>query len=284
MTWSATYRNVLPYVVAIETPEGSGTGFMFAYNAKKSIVAFATAAHVVEHAHEWKLPIKLRHHVTQKEVFVPEPEWIILLDRRRDSASVLIANGHLKLPPDQPPMIDSTKYKPIGIEVGWVGYPSIAHPNLCFFSGRISAFLQKDDSYLIDGVAINGVSGGPVFVQSKDDVPQVIGTVSAYMPNRIRGDALPGLLRAQDVTSFQVAIATMKEHLRESSAQALHQESSAGCAGIWRYLPRISRRHPRVCRYLRSAPPATRGTPAWELKFRGRGEIEIQAERLQEVR
>jgi hypothetical protein len=51
----------------------------------------------------------------------------------------------------------------------------------------------KSVFYLIDGVAINGVGGGPVFAALKNDQPQLLGTISAYMPNRMRGDALPGL-------------------------------------------------------------------------------------------
>jgi hypothetical protein len=73
---------------------------------------------------------------------------------------------------------------------------------LCFFSGKISSFLQDEECYLIDGVAINGVSGGAVFSKLADSTPEIIGVVSAYLPSRRPTDTLPGLLRAQDVTSF----------------------------------------------------------------------------------
>ena len=33
-------------------------------------------------------------------------------------------------------------------------------------------------------------------------VPEILGSVSSYLPNRNYGDALPGLLQAQDVTSL----------------------------------------------------------------------------------
>ena len=100
-------------------------------------------------------------------------------------------------------MIDSKRFTKIGVQVAWAGYPVIAHPNLYLFTGTIAAFISHDDSYLIDGVAINGVSGGPVFTDLPGDQPEVLGTISAYMPNRQLGDTLPGMLHAHDVTSFQ---------------------------------------------------------------------------------
>jgi len=233
MAWSGCYKKLLPYVFAVETPEGSGSGFFLAYNDTKKIVAFATAAHVVEHAQDWKLPIKLRHHTTGKESFLSDENRFIMLDRRRDSAVIITGNTEFELPAEVLPMIPADKFKAIGTEVGWVGYPSIAAPHLCFFTGRLSGFIDKDDSYLIDGVAINGVSGGPVFSSLKDDQPQLLGTVSAYMPNRIRGDALPGLLRAQDVTAFHNAIKSIqsldeaRRKNEEEEAKKLQQQQVA---------------------------------------------------------
>ena len=202
MAWSACYKNILPYVFAIETPDGAGSGVYVATNDSKNLAVVATAAHVVEHADDWKLPIKVRQHSTGKELFLREDERVIFLDRRRDSACILIPAIDFDLPGEFLPMMAADKYKSIGIEVAWVGYPGIASPHLCFFSGRLSAFLPNDDSYLIDGVAIHGVSGGPVFAMLADSKPQLIGTVSSYMPNRIRGDALPGMLRAQESRCF----------------------------------------------------------------------------------
>jgi hypothetical protein len=49
--------------------------------------------------------------------------------------------------------------------------------------------LRKPPVYLVDGVAINGVSGGPVF----DDRCHLAGLVSAYLPNRVAPNTtLPG--------------------------------------------------------------------------------------------
>jgi len=230
MNWLTCVETIRPYIVSIETPEGSGTGFLFTYNKAKTIAGFATASHVVSHADNWKQPIKLIHSITQKELFVTEEERVIFLDRSRDSASIMLfSHFDIGLPPDTLPLIDPKKALRIGVEVGWLGFPSIADPNLCFFTGRISARLDDYDSYLIDGVAINGVSGGPVFYDPGDSSsPKIIGTVSAYMPNRIHGDTLPGLLRVQDVTPFHETIQTIKDidEARKKKRKRLKKEAS----------------------------------------------------------
>jgi hypothetical protein len=209
MGWAKDFEAVRPYIVRLETPQGFGTGFLFAYNSNKDFAAIATAAHVVEYADDWKLPVKVRHHESGREVFLVDDGRLVELDRRRDSASIVMPNPGFF--PDQVlPMIDSTKFHRVGRDVAWAGYPAIADPHLCLFTGTIAAFISEDDSYLIDGVAINGVSGGPVFVAEKNEPPEVIGSVSAYISNRQRGDTLPGLLRAQDVTPFYKTIRTFR--------------------------------------------------------------------------
>jgi hypothetical protein len=87
---------------------------------------------------------------------------------------------------------------PIGAEVGWLGFPAIAQYTLCFFSGNVSAWQEWRNAYLIDGVAINGVSGGPVIYSTPTDGVQIVGCISAYRANRATGEALPGLSIAQD--------------------------------------------------------------------------------------
>jgi hypothetical protein len=90
----------------------------------------------------------------------------------------------------------------IGIDIGWLGFPAIEANTLCFFAGTISARQSNRKAYLIDGVAINGVSGGPVFHSPTPAEVQIIGCISAYHANRVTGETLPGLLRAQDVSHF----------------------------------------------------------------------------------
>lgn len=231
MSWASIYKAVLPYIVSIQTPQGSGTGFLFAYNEGKTIAGLATAAHVVEHADDWKTPIKIVHFKTKKELFTTDDDRVIFIERKLDSASIfLFGKLNIGLPQNTLPLISSTKVLRIGVEVGWVGFPSIASSNLCFFTGPISAYLQEYKSYLIDGVAINGVSGGPVFYSTNDDSskakPKIIGTVSAYMPNRIYGDTLPGLMRVQDVTAFRKTIGVLKslDEAKKKKAEQVQEQ------------------------------------------------------------
>jgi hypothetical protein len=80
---------------------------------------------------------------------------------------------------------------PRGAEVGWLGFPGLVYPELCFFRGVVSGYSERPPIYLIDGVAINGVSGGPAF----DRTGLLAGFVSAYVPNQVSGDlTLPGLM------------------------------------------------------------------------------------------
>lgn len=230
MKWSTSFKAIRPYVVSIETPKGSGTGFLFTYNKDKTVAGFATAAHVVDYADDWKQPIKLTHCITKKELFVTDSQRVIFLDRRRDSASIMLF-GKLKigLPSHTLPLIGANKILHIGVDVGWVGFPTIASPNLCFFTGRISAHLRDYDSYLIDGVAINGVSGGPVIYTPRgSSSPKIIGTVTSYMPNRIYGDTLPGLMRVQDLTAFHSTIESVKnmDDAMEKKSKQVDKEPS----------------------------------------------------------
>ena len=89
----------------------------------------------------------------------------------------------------------------IGTEIGWLGFPAVAPAELCFFSGRVSAVRNSGREYLVDGVAINGVSGGPAFWNGGDSVT-LIGVMSAYIANRATGETLPGLTVIQNVHQF----------------------------------------------------------------------------------
>lgn len=211
MAWNTCYKQLLPHVFAIETPGGSGTGFILALNDSKTLAGIATAAHVVEHANIWKEPIKVRHHVTGDELFLPHDERVIFIDQARDSATILFMAATLTAPPPEAlEMIPSKNRLAVGTEVGWIGFPWIVSPHVCFFSGCISAWDSNSDSYLIDGVAINGVSGGPVFVDM-GQAPRLVGTVSAYISNRLGNQTLPGLLRAHDLTSAQATVQKFRD-------------------------------------------------------------------------
>lgn len=235
MSWHKLQASIRPYLIRIETQQGSGTGFLFAYNPAGGLAAIATAAHVVDGAHDWKQPIRLIHNDSGEVAFVTEEQRVVFLDRGRDAATILIPKNLLPLPEKTLPLADATKFKKVGIELGWTGFPSVAYPNLCFFSGRISCFLQDQDCYLIDGVAINGVSGGPVFYEKADETAEVVGIISAYMPNR--SGNTPGLLKAQDITPFDETLKTLqslhqaKEKEKSQDQEAASEHGAAKAAG-----------------------------------------------------
>lgn len=197
-----------PYIVRIETQGGTGTGFLFAYNEEHSLAAVATALHVVVEAHRWRQPIRIIHEKTGKELFLRANDRIVDPYEKRDAAALVFPTGELPFPDTTLKMIGADKFMPVGHELGWMGFPGVVSPQLCFFRGAVSAFLHDRDCYLIDGVAINGVSGGPVFIGEKS--PHLVGIVSAYIPNPVGAKTLPGLAVAQDISPLYETISRFK--------------------------------------------------------------------------
>lgn len=225
MEWDEVVARVTPYVVKIETPAGHGTGFLCLYNDNKSFFGVATALHVVSYASEWRQPIRLHHYPSSTTMFIKASERIIFVDRDTDSAVILAHPGKLNLPDDSLALLPSSSSLAIGSEAGWLGFPGLAPSTLCFFQGSISA--RQEHAYLIDGVAINGVSGGPVFFWTRAAGVQIIGTVSAYFPNRATGDTLPGLAIARDVSHFHDTIKRIQTFDEAIAKQQKQDEEQA---------------------------------------------------------
>jgi hypothetical protein len=210
MNWDHIVRKVSPHIVRIETQSGHGSGFLFLYNDDRSWCGVATAAHVLFQAEKWKQPIEIFHSESNTNLFLREHERVITIDWETDSAVLLFNKGELPLPETLIPLLPTGDPLSIGLEVGWLGFPAIESFTLCFFSGIISARQDFRKAYLIDGVAINGVSGGPVLYSTGTEGIQFIGTVNAYKANRATGEALPGLLIAQDVSHFHNILAFVR--------------------------------------------------------------------------
>ena len=202
MNWDQVVQKVTPYIVKIETPIGYGTGFLSLYNDDKTWCGIATAAHVIGDADEWQKPIKIRHYESGVETYLQPDQRVIYIDWQTDSAVILFFKGDLEFPEFPITLFPVGAPLGIGVEVGWLGFPNIQANTLCFFSGNVSARQDFRNAYLIDGVSINGVSGGPVLYLHDTEGVQIIGIVSAYHANRATGEALPGLLIAQDVSHF----------------------------------------------------------------------------------
>lgn len=220
MNWSDVASSIKPFIVRIETPSCFGTGFLCLYNHDGSWCGVATAAHVVSHADEWQQPIRLRS-TDGSIVMLKEPERTVIIDHNTDSAVILFQKDQFPFPDTAFPLFPVDISIPVGSEVGWLGYPSIEPYELCFFCGNVSAHKPARRAYLIDGVAINGVSGGPVIFVHPTLGAQIIGTVSAYYANRTGGEALPGLLMAQDVSHFHAT----SQHIQSVDQARVQKET-----------------------------------------------------------
>jgi len=226
MNWNEIVDRVTPSIVKIETPRGHGTGFL-CYRSERNFILIATANHVIKHADEWQEPLRISHMTTGTTVFLKEDDRVIWSDAQKDSAVIFTPIRELDLPENPIPLLPVERRLPTGVDVGWLGYPAIAEYILCFFSGNVSAWQDWRKAYLIDGVAINGVSGGPVFYLTPTDGVQIVGSISAYRASRSSGEALPGLCIAQDVSHFQemaTRVSSMDEANRQR--QTLKQEQS----------------------------------------------------------
>ena len=202
MNWDQIVNRITHHIVKIETQTGYGTSFLLLYNENKTFCGVATALHVVDHADNWQQPIRILPQASSQTIFLEENDRIIFKDWETDSAVILFAQIDFPFPEDPISLFSSDSIINIGVEVGWLGFPAVAPHNLCFFCGNISAKQEHRKAYLIDGVAINGVSGGPVLYATEADGIQIVGIVSAYQANRATGETLPGLCIAQDVSHF----------------------------------------------------------------------------------
>lgn len=222
MQWHQAVEAITPHVVRIATPQGTGTGFLVSRSKDRTICGVATAAHVISHAHYWEQPLRLHFAGSPHAILLRQPERAILVEESRDTAAVLFeAKDHVL--PDEPfPLIEEDRRIKVGVRIGWLGYPAIAGATLCFFSGAVSAYIEDDEAYFVDGVAINGVSGGPAF-NIASATPELIGVVSAYMPNRVTGEVLPGLAIVREVVQFQKLVRQIRD-----LEEAKEQESPPG--------------------------------------------------------
>jgi len=227
LLWVDAYRKMVPYMVKIRTPDAYGSGFVMnyrTYEKGRREIAIATACHVIKHARDWDELVMVEH-TAGNALFkyrLSPAERIIMVDEEKDIA--LLAFGEADeqhFPKDFPITIDgkSTDLPP-GCPVAWCGFPNIAESSPCFFSGHVSATYATAGDYLVDGVVIHGVSGGPCFIHNGENVI-VMGLVSAYYANRITGEALPGLGLIRSVVPLVEAIE------ETGKSDATHKHTSA---------------------------------------------------------
>lgn len=227
--WHEAIASVTPYVYRITTPTGSGTGFLVAHSEAGDIYGIATAAHVISHAHEWEEPIRIEHFQSGTSLVVRADKRAVIVDPRLDTAAILFEPGEVSLPRQPPGLIEEGRVIKPGVEIGWLGFPAVSSQNLCFFSGRVSCAIQAESAYLVDGVAINGVSGGPTLWLGYDNF-LCIGVVSAYIPNRATGEPLPGLAVVREITQFHDVIKRIRTLDDGRRAQAEAEATAAALA------------------------------------------------------
>ncbi|MCK4446175.1 MAG: trypsin-like peptidase domain-containing protein [Candidatus Marinimicrobia bacterium] len=209
INWSSGLDKIKNYSFKVSTPQGSGTGFLITYRKKPNFYGIATAYHVIAHAYNWETPIKLLSAGSGQEKLLHTNERVIITNPKKDVAIILVSASDLNIPADLPNLCPEDRYLKPGEQVAWAGYPAVAPNQFSFFMGCVSSFIQSSGAYLMDGVAINGVSGGPAFTVIGNDI-HIIGLVSAYIPNRLGGESLPGVCFVVGIYPFYEMVKNMK--------------------------------------------------------------------------
>lgn len=218
MNWSSFVNEITPFVVKIRTQFGYGTGYIFWQN--KDLCCIATANHVIAPAtvEQWEQVISITQPNGNSVRYYPQHRNILHNIEGGDSAAILVNKSELILPSHCLPIRDFSGEIPIGTNVGWLGFPQVVDQgilNPSFFSGNISNVFQHLKQYAIDGVAIHGVSGSPLFCESKANTPLVIGTISSYFPNTLFADgreqSLPGISIAHSFSAFKDVVVELQD-------------------------------------------------------------------------
>lgn len=189
LEWHQAVKVMLKNVVKVSTlGNGYGSGVIVPTprNAPGNCCVL-TAYHVIQKAEETGATIEIELAESQEKILLPSLVRTIFTAKDRDQALVLF-NAAIDLG-------DVSKFKLLsvnrhyvpGVEFGWLGYPvlEIAKNTPCFLHGRVSAYLDDVEAYLVDGFSIHGVSGGPVFCCEENGDLVLAGIVTNYFPNQI---------------------------------------------------------------------------------------------------
>ena len=108
MDWNKVVEKISPYIVKIFTPTGSGTGFLFMYNADKTFYGIATAHHVIDDAEQWEQPIKITHYESGQSFMFKETDRVIFTNRETDSAVILTGKPDFPFPKEVIDLLPTT--------------------------------------------------------------------------------------------------------------------------------------------------------------------------------
>lgn len=208
LPWDKVVDRVSPIVFRVYAPSSLGTAFVISIGRTESpddhAAIFATARHVVDADIGSGKKIELVS-VNRERKFSSDDDEIRvqhLGEEPHDTVLLMVRSRHPILSQSELlPMMEWDKQLARGSQLGWLGFPGIFEPELCFFSGHVSGYRNDRPTYLVDGVAIGGVSGGPAF----DDRAHIIGMVSSYVPNQIDPKTtLPGVLTLVPINAIRL--------------------------------------------------------------------------------
>jgi len=190
--WVEAAEIIYPHVAKLEMPDSAGSGFYIATRTvkKEKRAVIATAAHVIEHAFKWAEPIRLTGH--KSSTMLMPGQYEMQSSDGLDLAIIEVPWEAVDFPAQPLPTANPKDVLPTGSPIAWCGFPNIVEGINCLFSGHISACVVSNGDYLIDGVVIHGVSGGPAFLYDGGEIT-IIGLLTQYLPNRQTGESLPGL-------------------------------------------------------------------------------------------
>ena len=190
LEWHQAIQKAMGNLVKISTfGDGYGSGFIIPppKNAPGNCCVL-TALHVVDKADKTGATIAIELAQTKQKIILPSSNRFVFKATDRDQAVIIFNNPKPIGALNSITFLSLDRHYKCGVEFGWLGYPhmEIAEQSPCFFSGRVSAYLEDKEAYLVDGCSIHGVSGGPVF--SCDDNGQIVlaGIVTNYYPNEIK--------------------------------------------------------------------------------------------------
>ncbi|MFA5874633.1 MAG: trypsin-like peptidase domain-containing protein [Anaerolineales bacterium] len=197
LPWDEVVDRVVKSLYRVYAGQSAGTCFLVSlgltHDKTHAYAIFATAWHVVKDMVDSTDDIQLVSADKQK-TFSSRTDLIsfaALGNSLYDTALIIAKTGDpIVSQSDLLPILPTDSMLARGAEIGWLGFPGVVEPEPCFFHGYISGYLRNPPTYLVDGVAINGVSGGPAI----DNRAHLIGLVSAYLPNRLdKTTTLPGM-------------------------------------------------------------------------------------------
>lgn len=209
-SWEEISRRTEKIVFLVELGRTTGTCFAVsissAKNKKRKIYTFATVWHVIEKLTRSSKPIKLVTADKSKAYeIMPDRYEVFREGPRKLDTGIIEVESEMDLVSEEDllPMLDFDEWLPRGADIAAVGFPGLAEEEFCFFRGVVSGYTKSPPGYLIDGVVLNGVSGGPAV----DRGARIIGLVSSYLPNRVdRHTTLPGLTTLIPISSIRSLI------------------------------------------------------------------------------